>query len=99
MANQDSAGLLEGCVELWNAAQEEDHLQAKRRYENLLGVWNAIDHPNLPANVKTALSLQGRDAGFPIAPMSQSSPKQEEKIRHALARMRRAGSSVSRQLC
>ena len=75
----------ESCVALWNAVQEEDHQRAKRLHESLLGLWNAIDHPNLPANVKTALRLQGRDAGFPRAPMPQSSPEQEEEIRQALA--------------
>ena len=50
-----------------------------------MGVWNAIDHPNLPANVKTALNLQEREGGFPRAPMPQSSPEQEEQIRQALA--------------
>ena len=75
----------ECCVELWNAVQEGDHHRAKRLHENLMGVWNAIDHPNLPANVKTALKLQGREGGFPRAPMPQSSPEQEEQIRQALA--------------
>ena len=79
------AAVPECCVELWNAVQEEDHQLAKRLHENLLGLWNAIDHPNLPANVKTALRLQGRDGGFPRAPMPQSSPEQEEEIGQALA--------------
>lgn len=55
----------ECCVELRNAVQEEDPQRAKRLHENLLGVWNAIDQPDPPANVKTALRFQGRDAGFP----------------------------------
>ncbi len=75
----------ECCVELWNAVQEGDHQRAKRLHDNLLGLWNAIDHPNLPANVKTALRLQGRDGGFPRAPMPQSSPEQEQEILRALA--------------
>ena len=75
----------ECCVELWNAVQEEDHQRAKRLHDKLLGLWNAIDHPNLPANVKTALRLQGRNAGSPRAPMPQSSSEQEEEIRQALA--------------
>lgn len=86
-------------MELWNAAHEEDHQRAQRLYENLLGTLNAIDHPSLHPNVNTALRLQGRDAGFPRAPMPQSSPDQEEEIRHAPARMRRAGGCVSGQLC
>ncbi len=88
----------ECCVELWNAVQEEDHQRAKQLHENLLGLWNAIDHPNLPANVKTALRLQGRDAGFPRAPMPPSSPEQEEAIRQALARGRRAAGCMGGEL-
>lgn len=74
----------ERCVELWNAVHEGDLTRAKRLHEDLLGLWNAIDHPNLPANVKTALRLQGRNAGFPRAPMPQSSSEQEAQIRRAL---------------
>ncbi len=75
----------ECCIELWNAVLHENHRRAKRLHQNLLGLWNAINHSNLPANVKTALKLQGRDAGFPRAPMPQSSPEQEEEIRQGLA--------------
>lgn len=75
----------ECCVELWNAVQEGDHQRAKQMHQNLLGLWNTMNYPNLPANVKTALRLQGRDAGFPRAPMPQSSQEQEEGIRRALA--------------
>ena len=85
----------ECCVDLWNAVQEQDHQRAKRLHESLLGLWNGIDHPNLPANVKTALRLQGRDGGFPRDPMPQSSPEQAQEIRLALAAMRRAGALVS----
>lgn len=75
----------ECCVELWNAVQDGGNHRAKRLHENLLGVWNAIDYPNLPANVKTALRLQGRDGGLPRAPMPQSSREQEQHIVQALA--------------
>ena len=75
----------EFCVDLWNSVREGDHLRAKQLHERLLPLWNAIDHPNLPANVKTALRLQGREAGFPRAPMPGSSSDQEEEIRQALA--------------
>ena len=51
----------------------------------LLRLWNAIDAPNLPANVKTAMKLQGRQGGLPRAPMAASSPEQTEAIRQALA--------------
>ncbi|MDE0626786.1 MAG: dihydrodipicolinate synthase family protein [Bryobacterales bacterium] len=72
------------CVNMWTAVREHDHRRARRLHESLLGLWNAIDHPNLPANVKAALRLQGRDGGFPRAPMPASSPEQEEEIRQAL---------------
>ena len=74
----------ECCVELWNAVQAGDHRRAERLHKNLLRLWNAIDHPNLPANVKTVLRLQGRDGGLPRAPMPQSSLEQEDEIRQAL---------------
>ena len=72
------------CVEMWNAVESGDHRRAKQLHQHLLGVWNAIDHPNLPANVKTALRLQGRNGGYPRAPMPASSPSQEAEIRNAL---------------
>ena len=75
----------ECCVELWNAVQHGNHYRAKHLHNNLLELWNAIDYPNLPANVKTALRLQGRDGGFPRAPMPLSSPEQEQAILQALA--------------
>lgn len=74
----------EWCVALWNAVKEGDHPRAKRLHKSLLPLWNAIDHPNLPANVKTACRLQGRESGFPRAPMPHSSPTQEMEIRQAL---------------
>lgn len=74
----------ECCVELWNSVQAGDHRRAGRLHKHLLRLWNAIDHPNLPANVKTALRLQGRDGGLPRSPMPQSSLEQEEEIRQAL---------------
>ncbi len=74
----------EHCVELWNLVQRGDHQQARQLHERLLGLWNAIDHPNLPANVKTALRLQGRSGGFPREPMPQSTVEQQREITEAL---------------
>ena len=88
----------ECCVALWNAVQEKDHQRAKRLHEKLLALWNAIDHPNLPANVKAALRLQGREGGFPRAPMPQSSPAQEQEIREALASVRQSVNCTGRGL-
>ncbi len=74
------------CVELWDAVVAGDHVKAKTAHEKLLGIWNAINHDNLPANVKCAMKLQGRDGGLPRPPMPESSREQEEGIREALGR-------------
>jgi len=74
------------CVALWNAVRDGNHAEALRLHQWLLRLWNAIDAPNLPANVKTALRLQGHPgAGLPRPPMARSSPGQIESIRRALA--------------
>jgi 4-hydroxy-tetrahydrodipicolinate synthase len=72
------------CVQLWDAVQDGDHAQALMLHGRLLGVWNAIVGDNLPANVKCAIELQGRTAGFPRAPMPASSARQKAAIREAL---------------
>ncbi len=73
------------CVQLWDAAQAGDHAQALALHKRLLPLWDAIMDDNLPANVKTALELQGRPAGIPRMPMPASSPQQRETIQAALA--------------
>ncbi|MDE3196479.1 MAG: dihydrodipicolinate synthase family protein [Acidobacteriota bacterium] len=75
----------EWCVALWNAVREGrgDALDLHKR---LLRLWNAIDAPNLPANVRTAMRLTGREGGVPRPPMAPSSPEQEMRIRAALQR-------------
>ena len=72
------------CVALWDAMQAGDHPVALDLHHKLLRIWNAIVGDNLPANVKTALELQGRPAGWPRSPMPASSPAQREEIRRAL---------------
>ena len=56
-----------------------------RCISGLLPIWDAIMADNLPANVKTALELQGRPAGIPRMPMPPSSPQQRAAIQAALA--------------
>ena len=75
----------EWCVELWGAVDAGNHSRARELHAVLLRLWNAIDAPNLPANVKTAMKLQGRQGGLPRPPMPASSPGQTEAIRQALA--------------
>ena len=72
------------CVQLWDAVQAGDHRKGEALHRQLLRIWNAIDGPNLPANVKTAMRLQGREGGFPRAPMPPSSPEQARAIGDAL---------------
>jgi 4-hydroxy-tetrahydrodipicolinate synthase len=74
----------EWCVALWNAVRKGDDAQALALHKRLLRLWNAIDAPNLPANVRTAMRVQGRHGGVPRPPMPESSPEQERRIRAAL---------------
>ncbi len=73
------------CVQLWDAIQRQDHDTALALHKKLLRLWNALEDDNLPANIKTAMRLQGRPGGRPRAPMPPSSPAQESAIRYALA--------------
>jgi 4-hydroxy-tetrahydrodipicolinate synthase len=72
------------CLQLWSAVCAGDHETGLRLHKSLLRLWNAIDAPNLPANVKTAMRLQGRDGGVPRAPMPESTAEQAERIGAAL---------------
>ena len=72
------------CVELWDAVRAGNRARARELHTLLLQIWNAIFADNLPANVKTAMKLQGRDGGYPRAPMPRSSEVQSEAIAAAL---------------
>ena len=72
------------CVRLWDAVGGGDHAAALDLHGKLLRVWNAIAGDNLPANVKHAMALQGREAGLPRAPMPATSPAQGAAIERAL---------------
>jgi len=72
------------CVRLWDAVQGGDHAAALDLHGKLLRVWNAIAGDNLPANVKHAMMLQGREAGLPRAPMPVTTPEQGAAIERAL---------------
>ena len=71
-------------VEVWDAVAAGDHEKANSVHEKLLASWNAINQDNLPANVKCAMRLQGREGGLPRPPMPESSGTQEAEIRNAL---------------
>ena len=53
-------------------------------HERVLTVWRAIDAPNLPANIKAALELQGRQGGLPRRPFAPATTEDRERIRRAL---------------
>ncbi|MCY4024671.1 MAG: dihydrodipicolinate synthase family protein [Anaerolineaceae bacterium] len=74
----------ERCVALWDAVVAGDHERALGLHRQLLPLWNALEGDNLPANVKTALALQGRPAGQPRRPMPVSSAAQCAAIQSAL---------------
>ena len=74
----------EWSVALWDAVQAGNQEDALELHSRLLRLWNAIDGPNLPANVKTAMKLQGRQGGEPRPPMPATSPEQRERIAAAL---------------
>lgn len=71
-------------VELWDAVQRGDHATALDLHEKILAVWTAIDGPNLPARIKAALALQGRDGGFPRKPFAPASAEERAEIEQAL---------------
>lgn len=72
------------CVALWNAVQAGDHVKALEMHRSMLAFWNAVVGDNLPANLKTTLTLQGCPAGLPRAPMPATSEAQTARIRQAL---------------
>jgi len=72
-------------VALWDAVQDGDLGRAQDLHVRLLRLWNALAADNLPANVKTALELQGCPGGLPRAPMPASTPEQRDTIAAALA--------------
>lgn len=72
------------CVALWNQVRAGDHSGALNTHLKLLPIFNALADDNMPANVKTALALQGRPAGRPRMPMPESSPEQRAAIESAL---------------
>lgn len=73
------------CVALWQAVQTGDHATALILHKKLLRLWNAIDGPNLPANVRTVMRFRNRLGGVPRPPMPPSSATQAARIEASLA--------------
>jgi 4-hydroxy-tetrahydrodipicolinate synthase len=74
------------CVALFDAVQREDHAAALKVHDRLVPVWMALSGPNLPARVKVALKLQGRNGGRSRRPMIVPSGEDVRRIREALER-------------
>ncbi|BEP39099.1 4-hydroxy-tetrahydrodipicolinate synthase (plasmid) [Variovorax sp. V59] len=72
------------CVALWNTVQAGDHVKALEMHKSMLAFWNAVIGDNLPANLKTTITLQGCDAGLPRAPMPPTTAAQRARIETAL---------------
>lgn len=75
----------EWSVALWDAVARGDQAQALQLHKKLLRLWNAIDAPNLPANVRSAMQHAGREGGVPRPPMPASSEAQRQRIAQVLA--------------
>lgn len=71
-------------VQLWNAVRSGDHATALALHERILPVWRSLDHPDLPARMRTVLELQDRVVGPPRAPIAPSEPAVRELIAHRL---------------
>ncbi len=67
------------CVELWSAVEQGDHARALDLHKRILPFWDALWGPNLPATVKTAMRMQGRDGGVPRAPMPDT-PEDKKRL-------------------
>jgi 4-hydroxy-tetrahydrodipicolinate synthase len=72
------------CVQQWDAVQRGDHKTALALHDRLLGIWLAIDGPNMPARIKEALAMLGRPCGQARAPMSHVTDDERNGIRTAL---------------
>jgi 4-hydroxy-tetrahydrodipicolinate synthase len=72
------------CVALWDAVRQGRQPEARRLHERILGVWDALAGPDLPARVKAALALRGRPVGPPRHPLLPSTPAVVQQIRRAL---------------
>lgn len=75
----------QACVDLWHAVKQDEHARALDLHKRLLPLWDAMWGPNLPASVKTAMRIQGRDGGVPRAPMQGNSEEVIRRIEAALA--------------
>jgi 4-hydroxy-tetrahydrodipicolinate synthase len=71
-------------VQLWDAVKAEDHKTARDLHVKLLAIWNGIWGPNMTANVKTAMQLQGREGGFPRPPTAITEDDRKKRIKEAL---------------
>ncbi len=72
------------CVELWDRVRSGDHVAARALHERILPVWRAIEAPDLPARVKSALEMMARPVGPARSPIQPVRPDVRAQIRAAL---------------
>jgi 4-hydroxy-tetrahydrodipicolinate synthase len=75
-------------VEMWEAVQREDLARGRELHEILLPVCHAVQAGpgnSAPAAIKYGMQLQGRDSGYPRAPMPFPDQARRTAIRSALA--------------
>jgi 4-hydroxy-tetrahydrodipicolinate synthase len=72
-------------VALWDAVQQGNHAAARTLHERMLPVWSALNHPDMSARTKAAITLQGRNVGEARRPLLPVSEAVLEGIADALA--------------
>ncbi len=72
------------CVKLWEACNAGDQKTALELHNKLLPVWQAISGPNMPARIKEALRMLGRDGGLSRQPMNPVSEAERAGVAAAL---------------
>jgi 4-hydroxy-tetrahydrodipicolinate synthase len=73
-------------VDLWHACQAGNIAQARHLHELILPIWRSVEAPNMPARIKEALRLQGRDGGIARRPLGPVSAAERANISAALER-------------
>ena len=72
------------CVEMWRSVKRGDHSHALELQNKLYFVWHAIGGNQFPIRIKYALSLLGREPGYPRSPICHISETEKQKIKDAL---------------
>jgi 4-hydroxy-tetrahydrodipicolinate synthase len=72
------------CINLYKAVHAGNAETALSLHNRLLPIWHALRGPNLPAKVKAAMMLQGRNGGRARRPMTAPTEEDISALRRAL---------------